>query len=96
MKNKIPEDIIRAEFAIHLSEEIDRVIAGGIFGIKIPKILYTPKGLYKKGDIIDHLNHKEILKNLSPNTETMYFDVWETEEISKLEYEMRRIIKENE
>ena len=94
MKSKTPEEFIRAEIAINLSGEIDRIIAEGL-GIKIPKILYTPKGLYKEGDVIDRLNHKEILKNPSCGIKMEYFDAWETEEISKLEYEMRRIIKEN-
>ena len=65
--------------------------------VRFRNILYAKKGKYKIGDVIEHDGKKEILKKFSSDYVNMvYFDIWETEEISKLEYEMRKIIKEHE
>jgi len=58
-------------------------------------LFFAKKGLYKVGDVVERNGEKEILKKLSGVLTYMNFDIWRTEKISKLEYEMRRIIKEN-
>jgi hypothetical protein len=64
--------------------------------VRFRNILYAKKGKYKVGDVIDHNGRKEVLKKFSSDyIGLVYFDIWETKEISKLEYEMRKIIEEN-
>jgi len=64
--------------------------------VRFRNILYAKKGKYKVGDVVDHNGRKEVLKKFSSDyIGLVYFDIWETKEISKLEYEMRKIIEEN-
>ena len=58
-------------------------------------LFFAKKGLYKVGDVVERNGEKEILKKLSGVLTYINFDIWETKEISKLEYEMRKIIEEN-